>query len=99
MLAASDDSTWSKPVRLITWKALRRRWSLDWWQSNPDISHFRGALYVFNFIVDDITVASCHGTSTKKNDLNESADWCDDVAKSFQFEIKTAKAQDEDFNA
>ena len=47
----------------------------------------------------DITVASCHGTSTKKNDLNESADWCDDVAKSFQFEIKTAKAQDEDFNA
>ena len=69
------------------------------WIGGRATPHFRGALYVFNFIVDDITVASCHGTSMKKNDLNEFADWCDDVAKSFQFEIKTAKAQDEDLNA
>jgi fatty acid synthase subunit beta len=49
----------------------RRRWSLDWWQNNPSVSPFRGALSVFGLTGDDITVASCHGTSTKKNDLNE----------------------------
>lgn len=49
----------------------RRRWSLDWWQNNPKVSPFRGALSMFGLNGDDITVASCHGTSTKKNDENE----------------------------
>lgn len=49
----------------------RRRWSLDWWLDNHSVSPLRGALSVFGLTGDDITVASCHGTSTKKNDLNE----------------------------
>lgn len=35
------------------------------------VSPFRGALSVFGLTGDDITLVSCHGTSTKKNDLNE----------------------------
>jgi phosphopantetheine--protein transferase-like protein len=37
------------------------------------MSPLRGALSVFGLSVDDITLASCHGTSTKLNDLNETA--------------------------
>jgi phosphopantetheine--protein transferase-like protein len=51
----------------------RRRWSLDWWRADPGFSPLRGALSVFGLSVDDVTLASCHGTSTKLNDLNETA--------------------------
>jgi phosphopantetheine--protein transferase-like protein len=51
----------------------RRRWSVDWWRTDPGMSPLRGALSVFGLTADDITVASCHGTSTKLNDLNETA--------------------------
>eukprot|EP00929_Paragymnodinium_shiwhaense_P001272 TRINITY_DN10149_c0_g1_i3.p1 TRINITY_DN10149_c0_g1~~TRINITY_DN10149_c0_g1_i3.p1 ORF type:complete len:3547 (-),score=1103.08 TRINITY_DN10149_c0_g1_i3:264-10487(-) len=50
---------------------VRRRWSVDWWKTDPNMSPLRGALSTFGLTVDDITVASCHGTSTKLNDLNE----------------------------
>jgi len=51
----------------------RRRWSLDWWQNDISVSRLRGALSVFGLTADDITLASCHGTSTKLNDKNESS--------------------------
>eukprot|EP00403_Amphidinium_massartii_P037865 CAMPEP_0178444832 /NCGR_PEP_ID=MMETSP0689_2-20121128/39770_1 /TAXON_ID=160604 /ORGANISM="Amphidinium massartii, Strain CS-259" /LENGTH=1181 /DNA_ID=CAMNT_0020069195 /DNA_START=184 /DNA_END=3731 /DNA_ORIENTATION=+ len=51
---------------------VRRRWSVDWWQGHPAVSAMRGALSVFDLTPDDITLASCHGTSTKLNDVNES---------------------------
>jgi 3-oxoacyl-(acyl-carrier-protein) synthase len=50
----------------------RRRWSLDWWHNDPSVSPYRGALSTFGLTADDITMASCHGTSTSKNDPNES---------------------------
>ena len=40
--------------------------------NNPSIAPLRGALAVWGLNVDDISVASFHGTSTQANDLNES---------------------------
>mmetsp|Transcript_45075 Transcript_45075/g.140097 ORF Transcript_45075/g.140097 Transcript_45075/m.140097 type:complete len:565 (-) Transcript_45075:685-2379(-) len=51
----------------------RRRWSLDWWQDNASVSRLRGALAVFGLCADDITLSSCHGTSTQLNDKNEAS--------------------------
>ncbi|PVH99331.1 thiolase-like protein [Periconia macrospinosa] len=45
----------------------------DFWRTDPSISPLRGALAVWGLTVDDIHVASLHGTSTKKNDVNETA--------------------------
>ena len=42
------------------------------YQSNSAIAPLRGALAVWGLDVDDISVASFHGTSTQANDLNES---------------------------
>jgi len=50
----------------------KRKWGTDWWKGHPSISPLRGALASWNLTVDDIAVASCHGTSTKLNDKNES---------------------------
>ncbi|KAJ2358459.1 fatty acid synthase alpha subunit Lsd1 [Coemansia sp. RSA 2618] len=47
-------------------------WGNDFWKRNPRISPLRGSLAVWGLTVDDIGVASFHGTSTKANDLNES---------------------------
>ncbi|KAJ1746765.1 fatty acid synthase alpha subunit Lsd1, partial [Coemansia sp. RSA 1821] len=47
-------------------------WGNDFWKRNPDISPLRGCLAVWGLTVDDIGVASFHGTSTKANDKNES---------------------------
>ncbi|KAM3582650.1 fatty acid synthase alpha subunit Lsd1 [Umbelopsis sp. WA50703] len=47
-------------------------WSMNFWQSTPDIAAIRGALAVYGLTIDDINVASFHGTSTKANDKNES---------------------------
>lgn len=46
-------------------------WSHHFYIGNPDIAPLRGALAVYGLTVDDIAVASYHGTSTKGNDLNE----------------------------
>lgn len=42
------------------------------WKGDARISPIRGALAVWGLTVDDLTVASFHGTSTRKNDSNES---------------------------
>ncbi|KAI0468362.1 putative fatty acid synthase alpha subunit FasA [Xylaria cf. heliscus] len=48
-------------------------WNGDIRQLNPSISPMRAALAVWGLTVDDIGVASFHGTSTKANDKNESS--------------------------
>ncbi|KAJ1556016.1 3-oxoacyl-[acyl-carrier-protein] synthase, partial [Cladochytrium tenue] len=48
-------------------------WSHDWWKNDPTISPLKGALATFGLTVDDIGVASFHGTGTKANDYNESS--------------------------
>ncbi|GCB23240.1 fatty acid synthase subunit alpha [Aspergillus awamori] len=47
-------------------------YGLDLRQQEPGISPIRAALAVWGLTVDDIAVASFHGTSTKANDKNES---------------------------
>jgi phosphopantetheine--protein transferase-like protein len=52
----------------------RRRWaSADFARRDPAIAPLRAALAVFGLSIDDITVASFHGTGTAANDVNESA--------------------------
>jgi len=53
-------------------KALKSVWCNDFYKSNPNISPIRGALSVFGLTIDDVEVASFHGTGTKANDINES---------------------------
>ena len=48
------------------------RWGNDFRRQNPGIAPLRAALAVWGLTVDDIQVASLHGTSTKANDRNES---------------------------
>ncbi|KAJ1548194.1 3-oxoacyl-[acyl-carrier-protein] synthase [Nowakowskiella sp. JEL0078] len=48
-------------------------WSHDWYKSDTSISPLRGALAVYGLTIDDIGVASFHGTGTKANDYNESS--------------------------
>ncbi|KAI8326430.1 hypothetical protein GQ54DRAFT_336614 [Martensiomyces pterosporus] len=50
----------------------RDAWGNDFWRGNPQISPLRGSLAVWGLTVDDIGVASFHGTSTVANDKNES---------------------------
>ncbi|KAJ2776419.1 fatty acid synthase alpha subunit Lsd1, partial [Coemansia javaensis] len=47
-------------------------WGNSFWKRNAHISPLRGSLAVWGLTVDDIGVASFHGTSTKANDKNES---------------------------
>ncbi|GLD97526.1 hypothetical protein PINS_up006216 [Pythium insidiosum] len=47
-------------------------WGEEFFSGRPDIAPLRGALSVWNLTVDDIGVASFHGTGTKANDKNES---------------------------
>ena len=44
----------------------------SFYRNNASIAPMRGALAVWGLDVDDISVASFHGTSTQANDLNES---------------------------
>lgn len=50
----------------------RRLWGTEFWHKDPRVSSIEGSLAVFGLTVDDIGVASFHGTGTKANDLNES---------------------------
>ncbi|KAL6885675.1 fatty acid synthase subunit alpha reductase [Trichoderma evansii] len=43
----------------------------DFWRGNPQISPIRGSLATWGLNIDDISVASLHGTSTVQNDINE----------------------------
>ncbi|KAI8318366.1 thiolase-like protein, partial [Martensiomyces pterosporus] len=47
-------------------------WGSEFWKQDPHISPLRGSLAVWGLTVDDIGVASFHGTSTIANDKNES---------------------------
>ncbi|KAI7904710.1 fatty acid synthase [Cokeromyces recurvatus] len=44
----------------------------QFYKNDPNIAPIRGALAVYGLTIDDIGVASFHGTSTKANDKNES---------------------------
>jgi fatty acid synthase subunit beta len=52
--------------------AAKKKWGTEWWKGHDSISPLRGALASWGLTVDDIGMASCHGTSTKLNDQNES---------------------------
>jgi fatty acid synthase subunit alpha len=47
-------------------------WGNDFWKRDPKIAPLRGALATWGLTIDDLSVASFHGTSTKANDKNES---------------------------
>lgn len=53
-------------------RSIRQRWGADWYLGRTDVSPLKGALAVWGLTIDDIRVASFHGTGTKANDLNES---------------------------
>ena len=48
-------------------------WFNDIRKQNPHIAPMRGALATWGLTVDDVQVASMHGTSTQANDKNESS--------------------------
>ena len=47
-------------------------WGNDFWKQEPSISPLRGVLATWGLSIDDLNVASFHGTSTVANDRNES---------------------------
>lgn len=53
-------------------KRAQESWSIGFFSGNPEIAPLRGALATFGLTVDDIYVATFHGTGTKANDVNES---------------------------
>ncbi|KAJ2342854.1 fatty acid synthase alpha subunit Lsd1, partial [Coemansia sp. RSA 2673] len=53
-------------------RGLQDMWGNEFWKNKPDISPLRGCLAVWGLTVDDIGMASFHGTSTAANDKNES---------------------------
>ncbi|KAJ1518159.1 3-oxoacyl-[acyl-carrier-protein] synthase [Coelomomyces lativittatus] len=53
-------------------KAVLSTWSNDFYSQDPSIAPLRGALGVWGLTIDDIGLASFHGTGTKANDFNES---------------------------
>ena len=54
-------------------KSAQNQWGNEFYKNDPRIAPLRGALATFGLTIDDIGVASFHGTSTKANDKNESA--------------------------
>ena len=50
----------------------RNSYGNEFWKMDPRIAPIRGALATWGLTIDDLDVASFHGTSTMKNDLNES---------------------------
>lgn len=50
----------------------KRHWNLDFAQGDPRIAPLEASLARFGLTVDDIGVASFHGTGTQANDPNES---------------------------
>ncbi|KAL6860485.1 beta subunit of fatty acid synthetase [Amphichorda felina] len=57
-------------------KELLRSMGNNFWKNDPSIAPLRGALATWGLTIDDIDVASFHGTSTKANDKNESSVVC-----------------------
>ncbi|KAJ1770836.1 fatty acid synthase alpha subunit Lsd1 [Coemansia sp. RSA 1843] len=54
-------------------KAVLDAWGSDFWHGVSEVSPLRGSLAVWGLGVDDIGLASFHGTGTISNDLNETA--------------------------
>ncbi|CAL9728619.1 fatty acid synthase subunit alpha [Monosporozyma unispora] len=54
-------------------KAAQGQWGNEFYKRYPRIAPLRGALATYGLTIDDLGVASFHGTSTKANDKNESA--------------------------
>jgi fatty acid synthase subunit alpha len=52
----------------------------NFWRKDPTIAPIRGALATWGLTVDDLDVASMHGTSTVANDKNESMTLCNQMA-------------------
>jgi fatty acid synthase subunit alpha len=48
----------------------------NFWKNDPTIAPLRGALATWGLTIDDLDVASFHGTSTVANDKNESKTLC-----------------------
>lgn len=61
-------------------KEIRRSLGNNFWKSDPSIAPLRGALATWGLTIDDLGVASFHGTSTKANDKNESSVICQQLA-------------------
>ncbi|KAF3350738.1 putative oxidoreductase C26H5.09c [Verticillium dahliae VDG2] len=57
-------------------KEVLRSLGNNFWKSDPTIAPLRGALATWGLTIDDLDVASFHGTSTKANDKNESSVIC-----------------------
>jgi fatty acid synthase subunit alpha, fungi type len=57
-------------------KELLRSMGNNFWKNDPTIAPLRGALATWGLTIDDVDVASFHGTSTKANDKNESSVIC-----------------------
>lgn len=57
-------------------KEALRSFGNNFWKQDTTIAPLRGALATWGLTVDDLDVASFHGTSTKANDKNESSVIC-----------------------
>ena len=57
-------------------KEAQSSWGNDFWRRDSHIAPLRGALAVWGLTVDDLGIASLHGTSTPANDRNESDILC-----------------------
>ncbi|PHH64630.1 hypothetical protein CDD81_4241 [Ophiocordyceps australis] len=57
-------------------RELLRSMGNDFWKNDASIAPIRGALATWGLTIDDLGVASFHGTSTKANDKNESSVVC-----------------------
>ncbi|KAF0713714.1 hypothetical protein As57867_004230, partial [Aphanomyces stellatus] len=53
-------------------KLAQTTWGNDYFKDDPSVSPLRGALDMWGLTVDDIRIASFHGTGTNGNDKNES---------------------------
>jgi fatty acid synthase subunit alpha len=61
-------------------KEVLRSYGNNFWKSDPSIAPLRGALATWGLTIDDLDVASFHGTSTKANDKNESSVICQQLS-------------------
>lgn len=52
-------------------KEAQNTYGNEFWKHDDSISPLRGSLAVWGLTIDELSVASLHGTSTKKNDTNE----------------------------
>ncbi|KAK0701702.1 hypothetical protein B0T26DRAFT_757695 [Lasiosphaeria miniovina] len=57
-------------------KEVLRSFGNNFWKGDASIAPLRGALATWGLTIDDLGVASFHGTSTKANDKNESSVIC-----------------------